>query len=263
MQYFLLMPALTTVPAPSLPLQRPFPNLEILLGSALAFAEADWELGAREEIPPRRDSLLAKMFQDSNYSRYGVDYNIITDANGRERYRITDWCGIAVSAWLSRVGLVRSVRRTLYHTANVRDCLSYSRSPVNSDRTRNKVLVGGRLRWLKDYHEEMGSRRIWQDHDRVQEWALEDLDVKPGYIVLISHSGSRIKADHITMVRSWDGTILETIEGNARGLSFEDKRIGDAVVINRRDLRDPDERVKIFGIGCVSAMDFVDLDYRA
>lgn len=221
--------------------------------AAVDEAVEDWRGGASER-DASDDGLLAKIFADSGFSPR-VSY--------RPNGKIFDWCGMAVCAWLVRVGLAHGLRRsTFWATRNVVDFFTYSRSPVNPKRTKTKVRVGGREVLLRDHHTERGALRKWIGWQDVRATPLEALDVLPGDIVLINHHGETNGAHHITMVRSYESSVLETIEGNATGNDIHGVRQTDAVVVNRRDLAHAAQRRKIFGIGRLSGVDFdLSLEY--
>lgn len=228
---------------------RSAPSLDERLDAAIAAAEQDWNAGTSEaDLSPK--GLLAAIFRDSGWSILGVDRGPDDKAK--------DWCGMAVVSWLKRAGLDRDHRATFWATSNVHSCFTYSRRG-SAHRTMKQVKVNGAWRLIEAWHAEQGSVRLWYDFDAVRTTDLAQLDVRPGDVALINHLGKTDGAHHITMVRRWDGKVLETIEGNATGLGPAGERRREAVVINQRDLADPAQRKKIFGIGRLSAQDFVDL----
>lgn len=228
--------------------------LNEILADAVKEAEKDWLAGASEvDVTPK--GRLAAIFRDAGWSRVGVE----RQDNGH----IYDWCGMASCSWLVRVGMAHDLRRgTFYSTRNVSDFFTYNGSPVNSNRTRTRANIDGRDVRLSDLHKEQGSLRSWTSYAAVRSTKLTELDIQPGDIVLINHNGQTDGAHHITMVRSWNAPILETIEGNASGTTAQGGRTHDSVVINRRDLSTSHDRNKIYGIGRVSICDFLELDYR-
>lgn len=224
-------------------------SLADLLDAAVAAAEQDWHAGTSEADLSSK-GLLAAIFRDSGWSKSGVDKK----PDGKAK----DWCGMAVVAWFKRVGLDLDHCMTFWATSNVHSCFTYSRRG-STHRTMKKVRVNGAWRLIEAWHAEQGSVRHWYDFNAVRTTDLAQLDVRPGDVVLINHNGKTDGAHHIAMVRSWNGTTLETIEGNASGLGPAGQTRHDAVVVNQRDLSVPAQRKKVFGIGRLSAQDFVDL----
>jgi hypothetical protein len=83
-----------------------------------------------------------------------------------------------------------------------------------------------------------------------------DLDLfKPGDVVLLDWAGHN-DADHITMVKSWDGSKLTTMEGNASGLGPAGEKRREAVVTRTLDLSKSANARLVYGVGRLSPMDF-------
>ena len=227
-------------------------DLALLLAGAVQEAEKDWHAGT-SEADVSKNGGLAAIFRDSGWSPHGVDKG----PKGLPK----DWCGMAVGSWLVRAGMDLDHRKSFFATSNVHSQFTYG-ARGSSHRTKKEVLVDGTWRLVKGHHEAKGARRRWLDFKAVRETPLADLDIQPGDVVLINHVGGTDGAHHIAMVRSWDGEILETIEGNASGLGPDDQRRKEAVIINRRNLTQLPDRRKIFGIGRLSELDFTDLSCR-
>lgn len=227
-------------------------DLDAVLPKAVAEAEADWRAGT-SEADTSRDGNLGAIAYDSGWSKYGDILN--------EQGKAWDWCGMAVVSWLVRSGLAQTLRRSFFATGNVHDFFTYRHPPRNSDRTKEWVRIDNKLQRIQSYHAQLGKPRRWCGYDVVRSTELGALDILPGDVVLINHNGETDGAHHITMVRSWDGRVLETIEGNASGSAPDGSARRDAVVINRRDLESDRARKKIFGIGRLSVADFWDLQY--
>jgi hypothetical protein len=124
-----------------------------------------------------------------------------------------EWCGaFAAYHWTSSGGLNPRVATSLQGTGSIRQLCSYSGSP-------RLIEVNGRTMPVESYHAARGSRRRYTGAGEIEPLLRAGnyaaLDLRPGDIVLIDVSGTAA-ADHVTMVRSWDGAgDLRTIEGNS------------------------------------------------
>lgn len=224
------------------------PTLSDFLASALAFARTDWqaEAGEQDTAPTGR---LAAIFRDSGWS-FRVD----------TAQRPKEWCGLAVAAWLHRAGLPKAHRATFFHTSNIESFFTYAKRGV-THRTRREAVVDGAWTSIEAWHTTHAKLRGWRTHTSLRAGAHDALAFEPGDIVLTNRWGRTDSAHHITMVASWDGKILQTIEGNASGTGPNGRR-KEAVILNDRDLSDATQRNQLWGAGRLSPLDFTDVAYR-
>lgn len=220
--------------------------------AAVAAATAFWKTGMSES---RRGST------DVVAQESGFDHTVGTHA----------WCGMFVAASYARAGLCKALRKGFYEVTNVRDYFTYA----YHERTPGWVWDPAADAWrpMRAYHVERGAPRQWLDHDAIAKADLAALDIRPGDVALIDHQGDG-KPDHITLVEGYDPKtgVLVTLEGNGAGQIaksvnpdgsvVEGHADADAAVRNRRDLADPKQRKKIYGVGRLSAVDFEALEYQ-
>lgn len=219
---------------------------QVHLQKTLQEADKDWRARTSErDISP--EGRLAAIFNDSGWSRYGVDRY---ETTGRPK----DWCGMSVAAWAYRAGLLKDHRPSMWHTEGVRSFFSYTR--VGNTHRRTATEVRGRP--VEQWHTSEGKRRRWVETDELRAIPMRELPLKAGDVVLISHSGSRQRADHIALVSSWDAErgLLGTIEGNASGYDPDGRAVRDQVIRKSRDLSSAEVRNTLFGVGRFSPLDF-------
>lgn len=224
------------------------PNLAVLKAAAqgsqdaaLATLQALAVLGAREtwakgdvkepkgaaavaKAKKDPDDPLNKIFKDSAFST-------VMQSNS-DGTAIADWCGIFVGAHLFRSsGIDEELRSGYYHVKNILDIFQYKQAS-NADRSPRSIFADGQWWDLKAYHGARGSLRKWTTRDQVAAALLKDqpLDIRPGDVVLIDHSGGN-DPGHITMVESYDAStrMLTTIEGNTRGIRPDSKGQAETV----------------------------------
>jgi hypothetical protein len=95
---------------------------------------------------------------------------------------------------------------------------------------------------------------MWTGREQIQATMGKPDAFRPGDVVLIDWS-RRNDADHITMVRSYDGWKLTTWEGNATGRGADIKTRRDSVVTRTLDLTLQLDRDLIYGVGRISELD--------
>lgn len=226
------------------------------LGAAIAAGLGFWKQGISERKRGSTDAIAKGA---------GWGDNVLHD-DGTS----WDWCGMFVAACLHGAGLCATLRHGFFHVHNVEHYFTYH----YEDRVARWVWDGASHAWcdLRAYHAARGSCRRWLSGAAIKAAAVGDLDILPGDVVLIDHQGNG-KADHITMAERYDRAtgLLVTLEGNGRGTVVkavnpdgtlvEEKAACDAVVRNERDLSDPAQRKKIYGVGRVSSVDFESLAY--
>jgi hypothetical protein len=235
--------------------KRPVPPVQIggIVERVLSQARADWAKGI-SEANQANDGPLAGIFRDSGWA-LRVD---LTDSG-----RVKDWCGMSVAAWAFRAGFDGQLRSSLYQTNNVRSFFSYASAGNVHHRTDREVRApGGEWRPIADVHEERGSKRTWVEGSALHRQPLASWGIRPGMVLLISHTRSLTVAHHITLVESFDGRTLVTLEGNASGTGPDTKRWTNACVRVTRDLSVESIRRTVFGFGSFSDVDFdASLEY--
>lgn len=216
---------------------------------ALEAADRDW----RANLGEHDHASLDRMFRTSGFARQAPRPN---DA------KVPDWCGMAVGTWLVDGGMNPAFARSFLHCLNVEAFFTYGRQRnVNPRRLDTQIQLDGKWTLIASFHGVPSSSmlRSWADRGTVAERLDDDYHVgqlfQPGDVVLLDWSG-RDAADHITMVKSWTGRTLTTIEGNATGLGPNGERRRDAVVVRQLDLGDRAHRRLIYGRGRLSPMDF-------
>lgn len=216
---------------------------------AVAAAERDW-LALAGENDRTTGSIIDEMFKASGWSAVGVPKG--------ESDKIPDWCGMAACSWLLRAGMNKDFNTSFLHCLNVEAFFTYgARKNVNPARLDTLVAADdGRWIKIKDWHAQQRASRVWYGADRHKSVALQDLDLRPGDILLIDWSRRGDGADHITMVRSWDGSKLTTFEGNRTGQGPDGKTRREAVVLCSYDLAKASDRALIHGWGRLSPLDF-------
>jgi hypothetical protein len=233
------------------------PQLVDFMCAALRAAESDWESNAGEH-DRSKGGALDSMFIASGWSRFGV----VKDPDAK----VPDWCGMAVNWWYQKAGMNVGFNRSFLHCKNVEAFYTYGRkSNVNPSRLKTEVKAGDDWMQILDWHRAKGKCRTWLTRaevtDLVKTGRAGDA-FEPGDTVLIDWHG-RNDADHIAMVRSWDGARwLECIEGNRTGLGPDGKRRTDSVVVCRYDLQSPAVLRTIYGRGRLSLLDFNKFEVR-
>jgi len=233
------------------------------LDQAVAGATADWTQGGVSTSGTQRGRV------DEIVHQSGFQYRWVAGL---------DWCGIFVAAHYASAGMDSDLRAGFYHTDNVINFFTYN---PDGRRVHASIRDGEVWRGVRDYHQTRGSLRRWTDAATIRS-ALAGgnygaLDIRPGDVVLIDHTNNG-SADHITMVQSYDSStgMLTTIEGNAAGTvvagqdeagnvsstrRIDTSREGTGVTTNARDLSDEGARLKLYGIGRPSAVDFEAHEY--
>lgn len=216
------------------------------LTRALAAADRDW----RNNVGEHDRASLDRMFSASGFARQAPR---AWDA------KVPDWCGMAVGLWLQDGGMIPAFGRSFLHVFNVEAFFTYgAKRNVNPRRLDTKMEVDGKWVDIKTA-QAGGNARRWLGRDAVRaRLSAESVDLDlfaPGDTVLLDWSGVN-DADHITMVKAWDGRVLTTIEGNASGLGPDGKRRTDSVVERKLDLGNQRDRKLVYGVGRMSPMDF-------
>lgn len=216
---------------------------------ALEAADRDW----RANVGEHDHASLDRMFRTSGFAR---------QAPRPDDAKVPDWCGMAVGTWLVDAGMNPAFARSFLHCLNVEAFFTYGRQRnVNPRRLDTQIQLDGKWTLIASFHGVPSSSmlRAWADRGTVAERLDDDYHLgqlfQPGDVVLLDWSG-RDAADHITMVKSWTGRTLTTIEGNATGLGPDGKRRREAVVVRQLDLGDRATRRLIYGRGRLSPMDF-------
>jgi hypothetical protein len=240
---------------------KPFaaPTMQDLGKAIVQAAEHDWRSDAGEH-DRSKGGVLDRMFVASTWSRFGVTRD--PDA------KVPDWCGMAVNWWQMRAGRNPQYAQSFLHCLNVEAFHTYGRQRnVNPKRLRTQVRAEGSDVWmdLADWHRAKGQLRMWTPRaaitDLVKRGAAQTL-FQPGDTLLIDWHG-RNDADHIALVRAWDGSRwLECIEGNRTGIGGDGTRRRDAVVLCRYDLQNPTVLRTMYGVGRLSLLDFNDFEVR-
>lgn len=203
--------------------------LAIQQGASVLAARATWaekprEASGKEEIDAqkgKKDDALNAIFRDSGFAT-----RVTSHTNSEGVDKIHDWCGMFVGASLFRGGgLDEELRAGMLHTSNVLDYFQYMQV-ANAGRVPRSIWADGEWHEMKEYHATRGSVRQWQSRAAVTS-VMEGggpLDVRPGDVVLIDHSGKGKEPQHITMVESYDPAThqLVTIEGNTGGIRAGD-----------------------------------------
>jgi hypothetical protein len=262
----------------------------------------------RHPDPVVQDAVLAAIQLDAVYraeSRLGSADQAHKDAAKACGMDMTDdWCGFFVATSFMQSSLDRDLRAGFFHTENVVDYFTYvyNRFPK---RIKKWIWADGGWNELRTYHENRGSVRTWIDAAAIHSSGGAALDIRPGDVALIDHSGSG-RPDHIVMVQGYDATTqaLFTIGGNDSGYTVDTrathtpparesasdrakreqleaasgrplvKGTGAGVGLGVQDLsnqpdpavvgRDPSKarpRVRVFGIGRPSIVDFEEHYY--
>ncbi len=196
--------------------------LATLQGLSVLAARATWRKGKdnREDAEAREEdgrTELDDIFRDA-------DYGNRTTGDSDKGKAVADWCGMFVGAHLFRGGGIdEELRAGMLHTSNVLDYFRYQQL-ANAKRAPKSIWADGRWHNLKEYHGGRGALRMWTPRETLAA-ALEGegeatLDIRPGDVVLIDHSGKKASPQHITMVESYDPATrqLVTIEGNTNGI---------------------------------------------
>ncbi len=216
---------------------------------AVAYAELDWNAGLTE-ADRAVNGRLRNLF---SLSDYGAGYVKPKPAH------IPWWCGIAVSAWTRQAGLNAAHVQSWYHVRDVEAFFTYGAHP-NPTPSRIKTTVNGEP--ISTAFATAGQPRVWMDSATIRATSWRDLDFRRNDVMLINHQGATNEAQHIVLVRSYDKTtgLLETIEGNAHGLTPTGGRAGtagdSAVCVNRRHLSNAADFRKVYGVGRPSPLDY-------
>ncbi|MBM4073833.1 MAG: CHAP domain-containing protein [Planctomycetes bacterium] len=215
------------------------------LSKAIAAAERDW----RNNVGEHDRASLDRMFIASGFARQCPRP---WDA------KVPDWCGMAVGLWLQDAGLNHPFGRSFLHCLNVEAFFTYGkRSNVNARRLDTLMSCDGKWQRIETLQAGASARR-WLDRGAIISKlnSGDTVDMfRAGDVVLLDWSGIN-EADHITMVKGWDGKTLTTIEGNASGLGPANERRRESVVVRYLDLDKAQNRRLIYGVGRVSPMDF-------
>lgn len=227
----------------------------------------DWRADTGEHDQSKAGR-LARIFIDSGWSTGGVTH--------QQGGKVHDWCGMSPGAWCYRSGMHPDLRRSFYHTANLEAFATYGRQRnVNPKRLMTQVKVNGQWMRVEDWHAQEGALRTWIPESVLRAGNPADLDLRPGDILLFDYQGvydtkadeRDDEADHITLVavapKDNGGTILEVMNGNASGLSWEGKPVSDAVARTLHNLADAKARKRLYGAIRLSLFDFdLTVEYR-
>lgn len=251
--------------------------------------------------PAVQDSILAAlqlqvMFQAEAYFTSATDqeapggahHDAYTKMGGTKG---ANWCGMFVSINYLHGNFDNDLKNGFRHVKNVVDYFNYTyhRYP---DRVRKWIYADERWQELRAYHENRGSLRRWIEADSIT--SAEGLDIQPGDIVLLDNDNDD-QPNHIVMVHTWNPTtrMLFTIGGNDGGFQVDQNPgrsgspEGDEATLSPRDqaelaldqpLRRGDQdthvgikaidvaeasaKVRVFGIGRPSIVDFEDHTYH-
>jgi len=237
-------------------------NLLKFLEAAVKFAMVDWKKGIREKTHHPDIDRIAKQSGFSNHMEW--------KENGRASRM---WCGMFCACHMLMAGLNQALRSGLWHVKNVEDFFNYK----YGKRVPQWVMVEGKKYKVKDFHDQQNAPRLWITHKMISAMIKEDGAklvgysdvglVGPGDILLVD-GGADGSPNHITMVKEYKGGVITTVEGNASGVinvpgenGVTKKVKGDAVTLNFRDLNNPKDVEKIYGIGRLSLEDF-NKDYK-
>jgi len=235
------------------------------VSEAVHAARLDWKQGIREKT---HHDEIDRITHQAGFAKR-MDWR---DDGRADRM----WCGFAVASWLYSAGLAKDLRKGFWHVKNVEDYFRY-RYGKRVPRWAVVGVSGDELVDLKQFHEENDAPRLWIDNEDIEAMAREDGPHMIGFSdygllrlgdVALIDGGADGTANHITMVQSYEGPVLTTVEGNAGGMLWspeEGKELRvkrDAVTINRRDLEDPRQRAKIYGVGTLSLIDFAHHRYK-
>jgi hypothetical protein len=215
---------------------------------ALEAADRDW----RNNVGEHDRASLDRMFVASGFARQAPR---AWDA------KVPDWCGMAVGLWLQDGGMNHPYGRSFLHCLNVEAFFTYGRQRnVNPKRLDTQIQLDGK--WTRIDAVQAGAMaRRWLGRSDIlgrlnNDARFLDLDLfKPGDVVLLDWAGHN-DADHITMVKSWDGSKLTTMEGNASGLGPAGEKRREAVVTRTLDLSKSANARLVYGVGRLSPMDF-------
>ncbi len=135
-----------------------------------------------------------------------------------------DWCGMFAVDHYVQSNMDTELRAGYFHVDNVVDYFNYvyNRFPK---RVQKWIHADDAWHVLRDYHEQRGGLRTWNDAATLA--AGGELDIRPGDLALVDHSGNS-GPDHIVMVRAYDpgtGTVF-LIGGNDSGMRIDRKREG-------------------------------------
>jgi len=213
------------------------------LDKALQAAERDWRAMLGEHDRPGLD----KFFRTSGFAK---------QCPREPESKVPDWCGMAVGTWLVEGGLNAGFNTSFLHTLNVEAFFTYGRQRnVNPARLDRQIQMEPGV-WvsIEELHRKSDKLRRWLPRDHLPALMGQPDTFRPGDVVLIDWS-RRNDADHITMVRSYDGRTLSTWEGNATGKCGDGKVRRDSVVTRTLDLSKAADRELIYGVGRVSDLD--------
>lgn len=213
-----------------------FPVVEpVTTNPAVLEAEKDWRANVGEHDTSEGGG-LHEIFVECGWSR-----RVDMSPKGKPK----DWCGMAVGTWCKRAGMKPSLCNDHYSTSNVRALYTYGDEGA-TNRYEEVIHTSKMRKWLD-------RPSILAAGDASE---LDSLDIQPGDVCLIAAAGKT--PHHITMVRYYQAPILCTIEGNASGHGPDGERRKESVVVNLRNLSEPSTRARIYGIGRLSPLDWID-----
>ncbi len=250
--------------------------------------------------PAVQDSILAAlqlkiMFSAEAYftspidqeAKGGAHYDARTTMGGRKD---SDWCGMFASMNYLQSNFDDDLKQGFLHVKNVVDFFNYVYHRTN--RVKRWIYIDDGWQELRAYHESRGSLRQWIDASSIT--SADGLDIQAGDIVLVDRDQDG-QPNHIVMVHTWNPTtkMLFTIGGNDGGYQVDQKsnrpgptegdeaamdprdqaeqvldqplRRGDKenhVGIKAIDVTDASAKVRVFGIGRPSIVDFEDHTYH-
>lgn len=216
-------------------------------GLCLDAAERAWRAHAGEH-DRSAGGLLNEIFVAAGWGSRGVP-------KGAED-KVPDWCGMFVAWCLLAGGANAAMNTSFLHTLNVEAFFTYgARANVNPRRLDSEVHIAGSWMPIRVWHQSAGALRRWHAFGPGAE-DVAGLDIAPGDVLLIDWSLRRTDADHIALVRSWDGRWLRTFEGNRRGRGPAGEDWRESVVACEYDLASPHDLALVYGIGRLSPLDF-------
>lgn len=226
---------------------------------ALAAFDADWHAhsGEHDRSP---ESGIVHIFRDGCGTDFGLPPLYGVPPTGAP----PDWCGFTVAAEYIRSGMDEQLRSAFYHAKNVECHYTYgAQNNVNSKRFMAEVEVDGKWIKVRDWHVSQHALRSWVGWTELQSGDVKAMDFLPGDTLEWDWQGTGKTAEHIGMVRAWDGRFLDTFEGNRTGKGPNGEAWKESVVTVRYDLSIASVRKQIYGRGRPSPLDFQPMKYRA
>lgn len=231
------------------------------IATAVFYANIEW-LKHTGEHDRKPGSGIVNIFRDAAGTDFGLPplYGVPVQGNPPE------WCGFTVGACYARAGMAEQLRNAFYHTKNVETHYTYAEKMLaNPKRFKAEIKDPITGQWVstRAYHAAKNSLRQWFDWKFLQLSDIDDLPFVPGATVLYDWQRNGRDAEHIGLVRAWDGErYLDTFEGNRHGKGPNNEDWRESVVTVRYDLHDSKVRAQLYGVGIPSPLDFMKAEYR-